>query len=72
VINWSVVTNLSPNNPIAVTVDGDEPCSCDCTCYEIVGSGKLYYIDCDGVVLETTISGFWKGCSLVYPARITR
>ncbi len=67
VINWSVFTNLSPNNPIAVTVDGDEPCSCDCTCYEIVGSGKLYYIDCDGVIPETTISGFWKGCSLVYP-----
>lgn len=67
VINWSVVTNLAPDNPIAVTVDGDEPCSCDCTCYEITGSGKLYYIDCDGLAQATTISGYWKGCSLVYP-----
>jgi hypothetical protein len=67
VINWSVDTNLSINNPIAVTVDGDEPCSCKCTCYEITGSGKLYYIDCDGLVIATTISGYWKGCSLVYP-----
>jgi hypothetical protein len=67
VVNWSVDTNLDPSDPISVTVDGDEPCSCECTCYEIVGSGKLYYIDCDGVVVATTISGYWKGCSLVYP-----
>jgi hypothetical protein len=67
VVNWSVETNLDPSNPITVAVDGDEPCSCDCTCYEIVGSGKLYYIDCDGLVIATTISGYWKGCSLVYP-----
>jgi len=67
VVNWSVETNLDPSNPITVAVDGDEPCSCECTCYEIVGSGKLYYIDCNGVVVATTISGYWKGCSLVYP-----
>jgi hypothetical protein len=67
VVNWSVLTNLSPSNPVSVTVDGDVPCSCDCTCYEIVGSGKLNYIDCDGLVQAITISGFWKGCSLVYP-----
>jgi hypothetical protein len=67
VVNWSVNTNLDPTNPIPVIVDGDITCSCECTCYEIVGSGKLYYIDCDGVVVATTISGYWKGCSLVYP-----
>lgn len=67
VVNWSVLTNLSISNPVAVIVEADLPCSCDCTCYEIVGSGKLNYIDCDGLVQATTISGFWKGCSLVYP-----
>jgi hypothetical protein len=67
VVNWSVATNLNPSNPISVTVDGDESCSCNCICYEIIGSGKLYYIDCDGLVQATTISGYWKGCSLVYP-----
>jgi hypothetical protein len=67
VVNYSVETNQSTSNPVAVTVDGDVPCSCDCTCYEIIGSGKLNYIDCDGLVQATTISGFWKGCSLVYP-----
>jgi hypothetical protein len=67
VVNWSVNTNQDPSNPISVVVDGDVPCSCDCTCYEVVGSGKLYYIDCDGVVQAITISGYWKGCSLVYP-----
>jgi hypothetical protein len=67
VVNWSVNTNLDPTNPITVIVEADLPCSCVCTCYEIVGSGKLYYIDCDGLVVATTISGYWKGCSLVYP-----
>ena len=67
VVNWSVDTNQDPSNPITVVVDGDLPCSCNCTCYEIVGSGKLYYIDCDGLVQAITISGYWKGCSLVYP-----
>ena len=67
VVNWSVETNLSPNSPIEVVVDDDTPCSCGCTCYEITGSGKLYYIDCDGLVIATIISGYWKGCSLVYP-----
>ena len=67
VVNYSVLTNLSTLNPVAVVVEADLPCSCDCTCYEIVGSGKLYYIDCDGLVQATTISGYWKGCSLVYP-----
>ena len=67
VVNYSVDTNQSTSNPITVVVDGDLPCSCECTCYEIVGSGKLNYIDCDGLVQATTISGYWKGCSLVYP-----
>lgn len=67
VVNWSVETNLSPNNPVEVVVDSGTSCSCNCTCYEIVGSGKLYYIDCDGLVQATTVSGYWKGCSLVYP-----
>lgn len=67
VVNWSVETNQSPNNPIQVVVDGDTTCSCDCTCYDIVGSGKVYYIDCDGLVQAVTVSGYWKGCSAVYP-----
>ena len=67
VVNWSVETNQSPNNPIQVVVDGDTTCLCDCTCYEIVGSGKVYYIDCDGLVQAVTVSGYWKGCSAVYP-----
>jgi hypothetical protein len=67
VVNYSVDTNQSTLNPVAVVVEADLPCSCNCTCYEIVGSGKLYYIDCDGLVQATSISGYWKGCSLVYP-----
>ena len=67
VVNYSVDTNQSPSNPIPVVVDGDVLCSCDCTCYEIVGSGKLYYIDCDGIVQAVTVGGYWKGCSAVYP-----
>lgn len=67
IVNWSVETNQSPNNPIEVVVDGDITCSCDCTCYEITGSGKLYYIDCDGLVQAVTVGGYWKGCSAVYP-----
>jgi hypothetical protein len=67
VVNWSVLTNQSTSNPVSVVVEADLPCSCDCTCYEIVGSGKLNYIDCDGLVQAITISGYWKGCSLVYP-----
>lgn len=67
VVNYSVATNQSPSNPVTVAVDGDVTCSCGCTCYEVIGSGKLYYIDCDGLVQDTTISGYWKGCSLVYP-----
>lgn len=67
VVNWSVETNLSPNNPVEVIVAGGASCSCNCTCYEIVGSGKLYYIDCDGIVQAVTVGGYWKGCSAVYP-----
>ena len=55
------------NNLIVVVVDGDIPCSCDCTCYEIIGDAKLTYIDCDGNEINTNTNGYWKDCSLVYP-----
>ena len=55
------------NNAVEVVVDGDIPCSCDCTCYEIIGTAKLSYIDCDGNEVNTMVDGYWKGCSQVYP-----
>ena len=67
VVDYSVDTNQSSQNPVTVVVDGDLTCSCNCTCYEVLGSGKIYYIDCDGNVVADTINGYWKGCSLVFP-----
>jgi hypothetical protein len=60
---------LAPNciNPITVVVDGDTPCSCDCNCYEVIGTAKLSYVDCDGIPITTTVNGYWKACSQVYP-----
>lgn len=62
-----VVSSTNCDNAITVAVDGDIPCSCDCTCYEIIGTAKLYYIDCDGNIINTTVNGYAKFCSQVYP-----
>jgi hypothetical protein len=64
---YYVSVSTDSTNLITVIVDGDEPCSCNCTCYEIIGSAKLRYVDCDGNPQTTTVNGYWKECSLVYP-----
>lgn len=64
---YYVVVSFSCTNSVVVEVDGDTPCSCDCTCYEIIGDAKLTYIDCDGNEITTNTNGYWKDCSLVYP-----
>jgi len=60
---------LAPDclNAITVVVDGDTPCVCDCQCYEIIGTAKLDYVDCDGNPVSTFVNGYWKDCSKVYP-----
>jgi hypothetical protein len=50
-----------------IGVDADIPCTCDCECYEIIGSAKLNYVDCDGNPVSTFVNGYWKDCSRVYP-----
>jgi hypothetical protein len=62
-----VVESTDCKNLVTVEVDGDTPCSCDCTCYEIIGTAELEYIDCNGNVVSTTVNGYWKDCSQVYP-----
>ncbi len=62
-----VAPALNCTNAITVVVDGDTPCNCDCICYEIIGTAKLYYIDCNGNAVNTTVNGYWKDCSQVYP-----
>jgi hypothetical protein len=64
---YYVSVSTDSTNLVTVIVDGDEPCSCNCTCYEIIGSAKLRYVDCDGNPQTTTVNGYWKECSLVYP-----
>jgi hypothetical protein len=64
---YYVTVAYSCTNAVIVVVDGDTPCSCDCTCYEIIGDAKLTYIDCDGNQIDTNTNGYWKDCSLVYP-----
>ena len=64
---YYVTPSTSSMYPVTVVVDGDVPCSCDCTCYEIIGTAKLNYVDCDGNAVTTTVNGYWKDCSLVYP-----
>jgi hypothetical protein len=64
---YYVTVSFSCTNAVVVEVDGDTPCSCDCTCYEIIGDAKLTYIDCDGNQVDTNTNGYWKECSLVYP-----
>jgi hypothetical protein len=64
---YYVTLSTDSTNVITVAVDGDTPCTCNCECYEIVGSAKLRYVDCNGNAQSTTVSGYWKECSLVYP-----
>jgi len=64
---YYVSLSTDSTNVVTVVVDGDVPCTCECTCYEIIGSAKLRYVDCDGNAQSTTVSGYWKECSLVYP-----
>ena len=63
------MVTLAPDctNAITVVVDGDIPCTCDCECYEIIGTAKLDYVDCDGNPVSTFVNGYWKDCSRVYP-----
>jgi hypothetical protein len=63
------MVTLAPDctNAITVVVDGDTPCTCDCECYEIIGTAKLDYVDCDGNPVSTFVNGYWKDCSRVYP-----
>jgi hypothetical protein len=64
---YYVTLSVDSTNVITVTVEGDLPCSCDCTCYEIIGSAKLRYVDCNGNAQSILVTGYWKDCSLVYP-----
>lgn len=63
------MVTLAPDctNAITVVVDGDIPCTCNCECYEIIGTAKLDYVDCDGNPVSTFVNGYWKDCSRVYP-----
>ena len=64
------MVTLAPdcNNAITiVAVDGDIPCTCNCECYEIIGTAKLDYVDCDGNPVSIFVNGYWKDCSRVYP-----
>ena len=54
---YYVSVSTDSTNLVTVIVDGDEPCSCNCTCYEIIGSAKLRYVDCDGNPQTTTVNG---------------
>ena len=68
---WYVIENNSGNCNNAVsgfTVDPVVPDPCECTCYTIIGQCKFSYIDCDtGLIVSTSSTGLWQGCSLVFP-----
>lgn len=64
---YYVSLSASCSNAVSVVVDAVTPCSCDCTCYEIIGTAKLDYVDCNGAPVSTFVNGYWKDCSLVYP-----
>ena len=66
---YYVTLSTSCINAVSVVVDGDLPCTdpCTCQCYEIIGSAKLYYVDCDGNPVSISVNGYWKDCSFVYP-----
>jgi hypothetical protein len=54
------------DNSVTVLVNGS--CEgCGCKCYEIIGTTKLSYIDCDGNTVNTVVNGYWKGCTQAYP-----
>ncbi len=58
----------SQNCSNAVTVLEDGACEgCGCKCYEIIGTTKLSYIDCDGNTINTMVNGYWKACTQAYP-----
>jgi len=54
-------------NAVRIAGTNGTPCTCDCTCYEIIGSAKLRYVDCNGNAQSTIVTGYWKECSQVYP-----
>jgi hypothetical protein len=62
-----VVEASSCSNAVVVTTAGAACNTCECTCYEIFGTGKLNYIDCNGNEVVTTVNGYWKDCALTYP-----
>lgn len=64
---YYVTYSSSCTNAVTVVVDGDIPCTCDCECYEIIGTAKLKYVDCNGNPISTSTNGYWKACSKVYP-----
>lgn len=65
---YYVTLSSDSTSPVTVIVDGDIPCTtCTCTCYEIIGTAKFSYVDCDGNPILMMVDGYWKGCSLVYP-----
>lgn len=64
---YYVTYSSSCTNAVTVVVDGDVPCTCDCQCYEIIGTAKVKYVDCNGTPISTSTNGYWKACSKVYP-----
>ena len=62
-----VAPSANCTNAITVDLEGGCESACDCLCYEIIGTTKLNYIDCDGNVVSTTVNGYAKFCSQVYP-----
>lgn len=64
---YYITYSTSCINAVTVVVDGDTPCECTCNCFEIIGTTKLDYVDCNGNPIETYVNGYWKGCSLVPP-----
>jgi len=64
---YYVTLSTDSTNAIGLAGTNGTECTCDCGCYEIVGSAKLRYVDCDGNAQSTTVDGYWKECSQVYP-----
>lgn len=62
-----VTVASSCDNSIVVNTEGDTCTDCECRCFEIFGTGKLAYIDCNGNEVITMVNGYWKDCSQVYP-----
>ncbi len=65
---YYVTLSTSCINAVTVVVDAETPCEpCDCTCYEIIGTAKLSYVDCSGNPIQVFVNGYWKDCALTYP-----